>query len=57
MTNAEKYKAWQILDKYTNKIYSALYEEQKLELDEILEIEQVLKMLKENLWLEVLKND
>ena len=57
MTNAEKYKAYQVLHKYTDKIYQALYEEGKLNLNEILEIEEILKMLKEDLWLEVLKND
>ena len=57
MTNSEKYKAWQVLDKYTDKIYQALYEEGKLNLNEILEIEEILKMLKEDLWLEVLKDD
>ena len=57
MTNAEKYKAYQVLDKYTDKIYHALYEEGKLNLNEILEIEEILKMLKKDLWLEVLRSD
>lgn len=57
MTNAEKYKAYTILNKYTDKIFQALYEQQKLELDEILEIEDTLKKLKDDLWLEVLKSD
>lgn len=57
MTNAEKYKAYKLLDMKTNKILSILYRSEQLEIDEYLEFADTLKLLKEELWLEVLHDD
>jgi len=57
MTNAEKYKAYKLLDTRTNKILSILYKSEQFEIDEYIEIADTLKLLKEELWLEVLHND
>jgi hypothetical protein len=57
MTNAEKFKAYKFLDMKTNKILSILYRSEQLEIDEYLEFADTLKLLKEELWMEVLAND
>lgn len=57
MTNAEKYNAYLLLDKKTDKILSILYRSEQLEIDEYLEIADTLQNIKEHLWLEVLHDD
>lgn len=57
MTNAEKYKAYKFLDMKTNKMLSILYRSNQLEIEEYLEFADTLKLLKEELWMEMLHDD
>ena len=57
MTNAEKFNAYKLLDKKSDKILSVIYRSEQFEIDEYLEIADTLHNLKEHLWMEVLHDD